>query len=476
MSIGKEPVTDENDDSVRIKFGADDVRIVEHYSFHSSILQQPAAFTVKLSAGRGTSAILARYPPGPSTRVALYIGPYRQFTGELDAPNASGDANGSSIEFKGRDLMARLYAQDITAERSFNNATYEELFKAALTDVGQGHKIIEISNTANRKVRSGAGVKVSREPVLVDEVRQTPSGIGLRNTVTAKLGETWLVFLERHFGKVGLFPWCDVNGNFVLSRPNGDQEPTFHFYRKRGGSRGDVANVERYSFVNDTTQRFSEVVIFARNGGRKFGHNHTKGSFRDEEMVALGFNRRKVHRDVNVSSTEEAEFYARRKIAEVNRASWKLQYTVSGHSATTIQDRRKRAIVCPDMVARVDDDELNIHDNMYIESVEHQSPPRTSVVTLMRIQDLLFGEAQAKHGAGKAIVAAKKTVEKKEERSELDILGLRTGGYGLIPKGGTTDEAVEFARKHREMKSFERGSGPLRIKDDSTSIIITPKK
>lgn len=424
MSIGKEGKTDENDDRVRIQLGTDDVRIVEEYSFASSILRQPAAFTLRLSASQGAQKILAKYPPGPMSRCALSIGPCRQFTGELDAANAYGDANSTNVELSGRDLMARLYDTDIPGERSFNNATYEELFRAALTDVGQGHKVVEISNTANRKVRSGYGVKVQKEPVVVSEVKQVQTATGFRNVVTAKLGETWLNFLERQFVKLGLFTWCDAYGNFVLSRPNGDQPATFHFYRKRGQA-SSVSNVKSFRFTNDTTLRKSEIVIFARNGGRRTGHNHVNGGFVDEEMRALGFIdadkkttiRRRVEREVNVTSEAEAKFYARRKIAEGNRAGWKLQYVLSGHSAPTMDDPKRRAVICPDMVARIDDDELGIHENLYIESVEYRSPPRTTVVTMMRPQDLIFGEAQASDGADAAKAKTKQKVAKAQVMS-----------------------------------------------------------
>ncbi len=420
MTIPTEPISEEVDDGVKIRLGGDYVGITESYSFESSVLRQPSAFSMRLSAGHGTKELLAKYPPGPQTRVALYIGPYRQFTGELDAPNASGDANATRLQLKGRDQMARLHDQDIPGERSFSNATYEELFKAALEDCGQGHKIVEISNAANRRVRAGARVTVGSEPVKVDEVKTSATATGFRNIVLAKLGETWLQFLERQFQKIGLFPWADSNGNFVLSRPNGDQDPLFHFYRRRNndpaipdantksGKSQQTANVKSFEYVNDTTRRFSEVVIFARNGGRKKGHNHTNGKFEDVEMKALGFNRRRVYRDVDVTNAEEATFYARCKIAETNRACVKLVYVISGHTAPTIADPTKRAVVVPDTVARIDDDELGIHDNWYIEAVEYRSPPRETVVTMMRIQDLLFGEEQADKNQKRAAKAAEK--------------------------------------------------------------------
>ncbi len=238
------------------------------------------------------------------------------------------------------------------------------------------------------------------------------------------MGETWLQFLERQFQKIGLFPWADANGNFVLSRPNGEQEPLFHFYRSRNAGQlppnsasSDVpsasaevmrANVKSFDYVNDTTKRFSEVVIFARNGGRRKGHNHTNGKFEDLEMKGLGFNRRRVFRDVDVTNADEATFYARSKIAEVNRASVKLVYVISGHTAPTYKDPKKRAVVVPDTVARIDDDELGIHENWYIEAVEYRSPPRTTTVTMMRIQDLLFGEEQADKNAKRAASSVKR--------------------------------------------------------------------
>lgn len=419
MSIGKEPQTLQPDDGVRIRLGTEDnVRSIEDYSFHCSILQQPQAFTLKISGGQGAVEVLRKYPPGPKGKCELFIGKFQQFTGELDAVNATGSASSTEVELRGRDLVARLHDSDIVGERSFSNSTYEELFKAALADVGLEGKAITVSNKANRLIRSGSDVKVYKEPIKVEEIRQNAvGGNKFRTVVTAKMGESWLTFLERHFSKLGLFVWADAQGNFVLSRPNGDQEPMFRFFRKRGEGASE-ANVISFSFKNDTVHRVGQVVIFARNFGRKYGHNHTNGGFTDLEMIQLGFGhyKRKVYRDTDVNSAEEAEFYARREIAEKNRASWRLTYVISGHSAPLMRDFKTRAVVIPDTVARVDDDELGIHENLYIESVEYRSPPRTTVITMMRPQDLIFGENQALDGAKKAET---KAAAKEEERSRI---------------------------------------------------------
>lgn len=413
MPIEKEPITEENADSVHIRLGKTEaVRTVETYSFRSSVLTQPSAFSLTLSGGRGARDVLTNYPPGPEGRCALYIGKYRQFTGELDAVNARGDANSTVVEMHGRDMMARLHDTDITGDRTFNGVTYAELFDAALNDVGQAHKQVEFTNDLNRNVRSGTNVKVFSQPMTKEEVKQSPTGVPgkFSNVVIAKMGESWLQFLERNYAKLGIFMWSDANGNFVVSRPNGNQEAKYHFFRKRGQGKA-ISNVKSVLFTNDTTHRFSSVVIYARNLGKKFGHNHTNGRFNDVEMQAMGFNRRKVYRDVEVNNVPEAEYFARKQIAEINRASYKLQYVISGHSAPILGSSGKRGIIVPDMVARVDDDEIGIHENMYIETVEYHSPPRTTVVTLMRPQDLVFGEIHVQEAVKKAKQAAKKRVE-----------------------------------------------------------------
>lgn len=392
MAFATEGSSGELDDRVRLQLGPDDVRIFETYEVHSGIFAQPNAFETKLSAGKRLAReLIEKYPPGPKTRFALSVGPFRQFTGHVDALDIHADDGSTSVTFKGRDELARLMDNDIDAERTFTNMSLEELVKTALRDVGLGNKIVEVSNLASAKVRSGLNVKIQKEPVNVDEVKRVQSGNGERVVVTAKLGESWLDFLHRHIEKQGLFIWSDAYGNVVLSRPNKFQDPLLHFWRERGQTR-NICNVTRASLTNDTTHRFAEVVIFARNGGKKFGRNHIHGGFVDEEMARLGFGRRRVYRDANVSNAEEAAAYAARKIGEINRRGWRLEYTVSGHTAPKFGSVKERGIPTPDTIARVDDDELGIHEPLYIESVVFKSPPRHTVITFMRPKDIVFGD------------------------------------------------------------------------------------
>lgn len=403
MPFGKEAEGGQIDDGVCVMLAGDRRVRFEEYTVHSAIIQQPAAFSVRLSAGSKLSkSLIAAYPI--NTPFVLEVAGFPQFTGRTDGWEAEGPSGSTSVALRGRDRLAVLFDNDVAAERSFTNVNYGDIVKQSFADCGITDFKILASNEINRKIRSGKGVKAiptGSSPAAKGETHaQTIARLiaggsrgvngqsAIKYVVHAKLGETHLDFLHRHLARAGLFLWTGYDGQPIIAEPTKNQPAAFHFVRGRGRSRS-VCNVTDARWTNDATRRFSEVVVFARNLGRKFGHNKTKGSFVDEEMVALGLTKLKTYRDVNVTNAQEAEFFARRKIAEANRGAWKLEYTFSGHTAPTIGG--DRAVPVPDTIAHVEDDELGLDMDLYIESVAFKSPPRTTTVTMMRPQDLVFG-------------------------------------------------------------------------------------
>lgn len=407
------------DDRVRVVFGGTETRIFENYTVKVAVLQQPAAFNVRLGDAGTAKGILAEVPP--NTPFQLKIGDVPQFTGFTDG-HAASDGNGTSVTVNGRDVLAKLHDADIDKERSFVEVTYADIVTAALDDVGLHDSLLFYSNDASQIIRAGSDVvtkgikggaaaKQGTKSDFVDfsaglalaakngsitalaaaALAASPTGgasTGVKHTVHAKLGERWLEFLHRHLEKAGLFLWADANGNIVLSSPNKEQKPSYVFVRQRGQLRNAV-NVTGASLRNDTTRRVSECVVYARCGGRKSGRGKLHGSFVDEEMVAYGIQRRRTLRDVNVFDEQQAVKYARHKVAEMNRASWNLTYTVSGHTAPTGVPGQ-RAVIVPDTIATVIDDELGLSGNYYIEAVEYRAPPTTTTITMMRLQDLVW--------------------------------------------------------------------------------------
>ncbi len=374
------------DDRVRVRLGGGDVLKFENYNVHASVLQQPAAFSTTISARDGSAEILKKYPPG--TAFELFIGPQKQFSGFLDSQSGQGTAGSTSVVLTGRDVLAKLFDNDVDADQSFTNVTFSQLVKEALKQAGLPDRNVAFDNANNLTIKSGVNVATTEDAPPTNEVVTSGTGPVVKHIVRAKLGESWLDFVRRHIAKVGLFLWADADGNFILSTPKPSQLPRFRWHRKRGKLDGR-ANVTNAQFHNDTTHRYSEVVIYTRKSGRKSGRGKLHGGFVDEEMVALGLNKVRVYRDVNVTSVAQAEAYARRKIAEVNRRSWNLTYTFSGHTALDVHG--DRAVITPDTMAEVNDEEFGINKTLYIESVAYAAPPQRTVVTMMRPEDLIFG-------------------------------------------------------------------------------------
>ncbi len=491
--IPEEGPNGERAESVTLVLGEDMVLRCEEYSVSCAIIQQPATFSLRLSAGKYLAGdVIRNYPPGST--FALEVAGRRQFVGRVDGWTANGPGGSTSIELKGRDLLAALHDNDVSAEQSFTNVTYGELVKAAMKECGVENFPLVVSNDENRIIKSGVGVtteggagsapkapptrtvtqtrtRTGREAgilplrdraidalgfrytkggevtadikeILTDETTITikgraqervaaGSGLGVKHVVHAKLGESWLDFVMRHLAKVGLFLFTGHDGSFILATPAKNQKPSSLFVRQRG-QRSNVCNVTDAKWTNDTTHRLSEVVIYARGLGRKHSRSKVHGGFVDEEMLALGLKKEKVFRDVNVTNAEQAEFYARRMIAEANRNAWRLTYTFSGHTAPTMVSG-DRAIPVPDSVARVEDDELGIHEDLYIESVSFSSPPRTTTVTMMRLQDLVFEDDVDRSDKTKPKQTYKGTDPKEVANIDpIDLFGLRYGTAGVV--------------------------------------------
>lgn len=448
----------EIDDRVRVVFKGFETRIFENYSVKMAVLQQPAVFSVRLGGLEEPVELFKRYPPG--TPFQLAIGPCLAFTGDTDNHASAGDGNGTSVTLGGRDLLAKLLDAEFEYDISFVNVSYAELVAGVMDVAAGGLEDTDIlaSNDANVRIRSGVGVvtkpgkagvppKVgggpapagSQQPqgrgqgilterggrnvveteknddITPTRTRLTPKGpeiipgipgVPTTYTVHAKMGEKCLEFLHRHLDKGGLMLWTAADGSVVISAPNILQPPTYQFVRQRGQLRNAV-NVLAHEFKNDTTKRASKVVVYARRPGKKDGRGKIRGEFVDEEMVALGITRTRAFRDVNVQDEAQAVKYARAKLAEINRGSWHLTYTLQGHTAPTPDG--KRAVITPDTVAAIKDDELGINGLFYVEAVEYSCPPTITKVTFMRLADCFFEKdptiveqvAKAKSGRGR---------------------------------------------------------------------------
>lgn len=372
------------DDRVRLELGGREVLIAESYEVSASILSQPARFSLRLGSGATARELAVRFRP--NTPFKLYVGDTLQQTGHTDGFHLDQSVGATEITIFGRNDLAPLHDGEVESEESHIRDTFDGLVRKALVAVG-------IDPT---RLKSSAAAK---KPVPTVSHMQT------------RVGDRWYSFLRRYLDRGGLFLWCKPDGTFSLDVPNIKQPPTYRILRRRGATRNAV-NVLRAAWAVDTSQRHSSITVYARSGGRKFGCSQAVGAVIDDQMVndppdprssvparpdsAFGIkNRVRTVRDSNVSSIAQAEHLANRLLAEERRESWRLEYTLAGHTTPSLVNGGGRAVWTPDTLVEVVDDEFGLNDTYWIESVEHRRAPQTeTTIRLLRRKDCLFGTSE----------------------------------------------------------------------------------
>lgn len=439
------------EDSVRLKLDGQEVAEVVSYEVKAGVMQVPAGFTLTLGHGGNFAEIAAAYPP--ESRFELLIGDRVVQTGETDGFSTSG-GGATEMRVMGRDLLRRIVDTHVENEQSYSEKTYFDLTLAALDAVGLGDRTIFAMNSANRKAITGSTVN----PEIDKAVEETETDLGLPTangprtiyrTIKAEVGQTWWDFLSRQYQRAGLFLWADVGGNFVLSQPNGHQEPLYRILRRGRGDPSSVIGVP--SFEHNTAHRYTECVVYGRGGGGKHGRGKVLGSFVDEEMVAIlnpdpqdradGGKRKKrdVVHDTHCRTKAHADALAKRRISESRQNGWLLTYTVAGHSAPALRGGG-RVIWQPDTVVHVVDDELGIEGPMYVEAVTFKRTPYThTVLKLIRIDDLIFIDEPPDVVKKRPKLQVRRGVTT-VERPSFQLKGVSAGGQAVLQKTIWTED------------------------------------
>lgn len=390
-------------EAVFLKIEGETIKIAENYEVVVSILKQPASFSMRLGWTKNLEELRQKCQPGK--HFELLIGVYDEKTGiNTLAKMQSGridrraipKGGPSVLEVKGRDYLAQVYDSYILEEQAFAEKTYLALTRKVLDTVGLSSHTLETDNTANRAlITSTKKSKKSKKSIAVDTIETgATSGQGrvVYQTLKAKLGTTWYQFLKDQYKLAGLFLWCKGDGNFILGQPDATTESVLKIIHKTNATRNYVNEVDR-DYIDDTTSRHSKAVVYGRSDSTKGGPKKVRGEFIDTEMVAYGFDKPIVLFDEDAKTTQEAEYIARRTIADERREGWKLDYTIPGHITPCNFSKYGFAVWGPDLVCRVDDDELVVNKDYYIESVTYSRKPETlTTVSLMRREDLVFAD------------------------------------------------------------------------------------
>lgn len=385
-------------DDVLLKLGNDALMIAESWNVHEGILEQPAAWSVRCGWGATAAEFLAKYPKG--TPFQLYVGGALQQTGKIDGRLVRSSGGATEIVIKGRDNLAPVYDTYVDAVQTFTDTTYSDLVFRVLQilNLVTRPSQIQTTNQANRQVKAGKSrtiIQIS-PPLTVDEILADANGEDVTGTVQqqiqANVGERWLQFLRRYLDPAGLILWAAADGTYVLSAPNVQQQPLYNLVRRAVGSNlaGNAYDVE---FDDDATHRHAYAVCWGRGGGRKSGrtlvHGYAATDLLDPPNLGYAFQALSF-REVNCQNELQAQNYAQRKLAEENRNGYVLRYTVAGHTLP-VAGGNGNAVLTPDTIVNVQDEELGLSGPFYLESLERMRSPETKTrIRLCRTQDIVL--------------------------------------------------------------------------------------
>lgn len=398
-----------NEDRFRLLVDGAEVALAKTYSVNASVFSVPAQFSMVVGHNGLLSSLLVGF--AETTPFELYVNDVRVMVGEIDDHAAVGNDE-TALRVSGRDRLARLIKSKVPGDRQFKDCTFTDLVTEALKDVGLGDIKVTPSNLANRKAITGK-YKVSElvnpatdstDTTIAESVEKRTKTV--HKSLVIEAGNTWWEFLQPQFQRGGLFLWANVFGGFVLGQPNGKQPPSYRILRRSTGKgeSGDVTILGQPEFHRSTRGRYSEFTIQGRKGSGKDGRGFAQATKYDDEMIALlnpeqedranGGKRkeREFHKDDKVKTPEQAAFLAIRKMAESRRNAFTLRYTVSGHTAQAYSGGG-RLVWQPDTTVHVIDEVLGIDEVMYVDDVDYDRAPKsTCKISVMRCEDLLYGE------------------------------------------------------------------------------------
>jgi prophage tail gpP-like protein len=278
----------------------------------------------------------------------------------------------TELEIKGRDWMAPFFRAEIVNERQFSSTTIQELIEEVLKIVGLGDRTVFYDNAANRQLMT-KGKRAYKHPrgslvQTIDTGIVTSGGGHVEyQDVKCKVGESWFQWLDRQLRMAGLYMWATLDGNFVVSAPNITQNPTYRITRRRGQTRNEV-NVEDHAYRFDITNMHTSICVFGRSDAHQISAVAVNlwcaqaigGTVAGTQATGTGFEPRAIFDD-EIKNPRQAQWRANRAVSEEMRAGFHLSYTVAGHRLPCIQAEDQMAIIAPDTMCQLEDDELGFN-------------------------------------------------------------------------------------------------------------------
>lgn len=432
-----------DEDRVELVLAGETILIAKEYDISIAYLQMPNQFSIVIGSGATTIDLMRRYPK--NTPFILRINGITQFMGRTDGfRRRRGEA--TELEIIGRDSLRDLVTDEIQHDRSFNNATFEELTRKAFEGAGYEGIALTYDATAHRQAVTGVPqfepykVKkihksgpvgdgntvtdivplttdgsaydvtnvrtgVTTVETEVQETRQRCTGFKAEKPIEWKAGQSYYAALNKDLSRAGIFLRAGVDPEgqdpnvFLLGAPNAAQPPLFGMARLLDRDPPqNIVSVQPPQIDDSAVGRHAYYIVRGRTGGGKDGRQQIEATFTDEDMVARGYRTHRVIVDDNAKTRKQAEYMARKACAEARRMGRVFTYTVPRrHSLPLLSAPSRRAIPTPDTVVSLIDEEHGLEGDFWIERVRFRASANggtSTEVTLMVPDDLVFGEGE----------------------------------------------------------------------------------
>lgn len=393
------------------------------YSFASDFLTPSDGFSFTVADEELPDAHKRALRVG--ARVSLNINSIPVADGRIDSVEIGADKRGGWVwNIHGRDRLGM--AVDTTADPSLSfkeGATLADALKQLFTPFGwitDDHYVID--NTANRLASSGGdrGTKSSKGKKTL--------GRPLKDVVLHQTKphnhEGVFAFATRMSQRFGLWIWATSDGEkLVVSKPDFEQEPTYHLRRRRDGTGNIVSGTVKY----DGTDQPSVIIADGFSGGGEFGKGRIKayivnpffGVTEDGEQIPEIADALKRHPDAKKvtldtepetfsrkapvipsrpiylhddesKTQEQLNNYVKREMSLLLRKSLQVRYTVEGHGQMI------NGVLAPwvvDSVVKVEDDPADLDELLYVLGVTYEKSRSGGTFThldLIRLNSIQF--------------------------------------------------------------------------------------
>ena len=429
------------EDVVELVLAGETIITAKEYSIGLAVMQVPNDFSIVIGTGTSALALMRKYPAG--TPFVLKINGIVQFMGWTDGFERPKGEH-TEIRITGRDRMAHIITDCVEHDRTFTNATFEDIARAMITGSGITDYKLDFDARAQAKAITGTPIveetKVYEKQLLdfnqafaidasgfppgtdlnfapfdvrtkeeitvdVEKVVKKIKGYKAEKPIEWKAGTTFYAAGKKEFDRGGLFfrggvdPSGKQPNTFLLAEPNAAQEPLFGLVTTREPNPADnLINVIPPHITDSVVGRHAKYIIRGRTGGGKDGRKQVEGVFVDEQMAELGFSTRFGAEDENAKTNAQALYLARKRCTEARRQHRVFTYHMPRrHTGPLLRDPSRRAILAPDIDVSLRDDEHGMLGVFYVERVRHMASangPTGTDITLMVPEDLVYGDSE----------------------------------------------------------------------------------